>query len=271
MPSSSPKATFSALSPPIHSRSSSRESAALASEGEVEQDQLAFTIESPSRPQLQLFESLFNTRKSLALYCRDDLLWSTLAEVALPCSNCIKHPEACRVPEGSPCCSSCTGKKTCSLGKLLRHRDFSRRCSQDLAYSRRFLESHGSPAQCVSWSISEDAWRRYDNRLHSQISSITILMELNMLDDQDTQAVNRRELAHFQRAQEQEAALAAKRKHVHVSPPRDGSTKKRRSAKTRSQPGASEVAAGEVPRVVRLVFPPARPAPPPLFPSPPRL
>ncbi|KAJ3804848.1 hypothetical protein F5876DRAFT_82525 [Lentinula aff. lateritia] len=91
-----------------------------------------------------------------------------------------------------------------------------------------------------------------------------------MLDDQDTQAVDRRELAHFQRAQEQEAALAAKHKHAHASPPRDGLTKKRRSAKTRSQPGASDAAAGEVPRVVRLVFPPARPAPPPSFPSPPR-
>ncbi|KAJ4488659.1 hypothetical protein C8R41DRAFT_920898 [Lentinula lateritia] len=267
MPSSSPKATFSALSPPIHSCSSSRESVPLASEGEAEQDQLAFTIESPSRPQLQLFENIFNTGKSLASYCRDDPLWSTLAEVALPCSNCFKHPESCKVPEGSPRCSSCTGKKTCSLGKLLRHRYFSRRCSQDLAYSRRFLELHGSPAQRVSWSIPEDAWRRYDDRLHSNISSTSILLELNMLDDQDTQAVDRWELARFQWAQEQEAALAAKRKRTHVSPPREGSTKKRRSTKTRSQPGAPE-AAGEVPRVVRLVFPPARPAPPPLFPSP---
>ncbi|KAJ3924900.1 MAG: hypothetical protein NXY57DRAFT_968801 [Lentinula lateritia] len=80
MPSSSPKATFSSLSPPIRSRSSSRESVALASGGEAEQDQLAFTIESPSRPQLQLFENIFNTGKSLALYCRDDPLWSTLAQ-----------------------------------------------------------------------------------------------------------------------------------------------------------------------------------------------
>ncbi|KAJ3897856.1 hypothetical protein F5879DRAFT_995459 [Lentinula edodes] len=94
-------------------------------------------------------------------------------------------------------------------------------------------------------------------------------MALNMLDDQDTWAVDRQELARFQRAQEQEAALAAKHKHAHTSPPRDRLTKKRQLARTRSQPGTSEVAAGEVPRVVRLVFPPARPAPPPLFPSPP--
>ncbi|KAJ3897262.1 hypothetical protein F5879DRAFT_996315 [Lentinula edodes] len=256
MPSSSPKATFSALSPPIRSRSSSRESAVLASEGEAEQDQLAFTIESPSRPQLQLFETIFNTGKPLASYCRDDPLWSTLTEVALPCSNCVKHPEACKVPEGSPRCSSCTGKKTCSLGKILRHRYFSRRCNQDLAYSRRFLELHGSPAQRVSWSIPEDIWRRYDVRLHSQISSTSILMELNMLDNQDTQAVDRRELARFQRAQEQEAALAL--------------AAKCKRALTRSQPGASEIIAGEVPRVVRLVFPPACPPPPPSSPTPPR-
>ncbi|KAJ3870750.1 hypothetical protein F5051DRAFT_447194 [Lentinula edodes] len=272
MPSSSPKATFSALSPPIRSRSSSRELAVLASEGEAEQDQLAFTIESPSRPQLQLFETIFSTGKPLASYCRDDPLWSTLAEVALPCSNCVKHPEACKVPEGLPRCSSCTGKKTCSLGKILRHQYFSRRCNQDPAYSRRFLELHGSPAQRVSWSIPEDVWRRYDDHLHSQISSTSILMELNMLDDQDTQAVDRRELARFQRAQEQEAALAlaAKRKRAPVSPPGDGSSKKRRSTKTRSQPGASEIIAGEVPWVVRLVFPPARPPPPPSSPTPPR-
>ncbi|KAJ3806630.1 hypothetical protein F5876DRAFT_80491, partial [Lentinula aff. lateritia] len=269
MPSSSPRATFSALSPPIRSHLSSRESAAPASEGEVEQDQLAFTIEPPSQPQLQLFESIFNTGKSLASYCRDDPLWSTLAEVALPCSNCVKHPEACKVPEGSPRCSSCTGKKTCSLGKLLRHCYFSRHCSQDLAYSRRFLQLHGSPAQHMSWSIPEDAWRCYDNHLHSQISFTSILLELNMLDDQDTRAVNRQELERFQCAQEQEAALAAKRKRAHASPPRDGSTKKRRLMKTRSQPGTSEIATGEVPRVVRLVFPPARPAPPASSSSPP--
>ncbi|KAJ3906327.1 hypothetical protein F5879DRAFT_987529 [Lentinula edodes] len=52
------------------------------SDGEVEQDQLAFTIESPSRPQLQLFETVFNTGKPLSAYCEDDPLWSLLAAVA---------------------------------------------------------------------------------------------------------------------------------------------------------------------------------------------
>ncbi|KAJ3845895.1 hypothetical protein EV368DRAFT_89924 [Lentinula lateritia] len=40
----------------------------LESDGEVEQDQLAFTIEFPSRPQLQLFETVFNTGKPLSGY-----------------------------------------------------------------------------------------------------------------------------------------------------------------------------------------------------------
>ncbi|KAJ3846036.1 hypothetical protein EV368DRAFT_89653 [Lentinula lateritia] len=52
------------------------------SDGEVETDQLAFTIELPSRPQLQLFETVFNTGKPLSAYCQDDPLWLLLAEVA---------------------------------------------------------------------------------------------------------------------------------------------------------------------------------------------
>ncbi|KAJ3845934.1 hypothetical protein EV368DRAFT_89844 [Lentinula lateritia] len=90
-----------------------------------------------------------------------------------------------------------------------------------------------------------------------------------MLDDRDTQAVDRQELECFQWAQEQEAVLAAKHKCACASPPRDRLTKKRQSTKARSQPGTSGVAVGEVPRVVQLVFPPARPAPQPLSPSPP--
>ncbi|KAJ3804272.1 hypothetical protein F5876DRAFT_83446 [Lentinula aff. lateritia] len=223
MPSSSPRATFATLSPPIRSRSSPRESVAPASEGEVEQDELVFTIESPSQPQLQLFENVFNTGKSLASYCHDDPLWSTLAEVALPCSNCVRHPKACKVNS--------------SAIVIL-------------------------PVAVVGTShIAEDAWRRYDSRLHSQVSSTSTLLELTMLDDQDTRADERQELESFQRTQEQEAASAAKCKLAHASPPRDGSTKKRRVTKTKSHPGTSEVAAGEVPRIVRLVIPPARPAP----------
>ncbi|KAJ3912035.1 hypothetical protein F5877DRAFT_85257 [Lentinula edodes] len=54
------------------------------SNGEVKQDQLAFTIEFPSCPQLQLFKTVFNTGKPLSGYCQDDPLWLLLAEVASP-------------------------------------------------------------------------------------------------------------------------------------------------------------------------------------------
>ncbi|GAW09481.1 hypothetical protein LENED_011636 [Lentinula edodes] len=255
MPSSPSKAPTAAGPSrlPLPRSSSGRE---VASDGEVEQDQLAFTIESPSLPQLQLFENIFNTGKSLAVYCRDDPLWPILAAVALPCSNCTKHPETCKVPEGSPRCSFCTGKKTCSLGKLLRYRYFARRCNQDLAYSRRFLELHGTPAQRVSWTIPEDVWHRYDELLHSSTSATKVLVELNMLDDQDSQAVDRSELRRFQEAQEQEALLAARRKRVNASPPPKVRSKKRRLTKVVEEPVIEEV-----PRLVRLVIPPSRPAP----------
>ncbi|KAJ3920567.1 hypothetical protein F5877DRAFT_65609 [Lentinula edodes] len=100
--SSSPSKAPSAAGPSRSSLPRSSSEGEVASNGEVEQDQLAFTIELPSIPQLQLFENVFNTGKLLAAYCRDDPLWSTLAAVALPCSNCTKHPETCKVPEGSP-------------------------------------------------------------------------------------------------------------------------------------------------------------------------
>ncbi|KAJ3846309.1 hypothetical protein EV368DRAFT_89233 [Lentinula lateritia] len=235
-------------------RSSSGEK--VASDGEVEQDQLAFTLESPSIPQIQLFENVFNTGKSLAAYCRDDPLWPTLAAVALPCSNCTKHPETCKVPEGSPQCAFCTGKKTCSLGKLLQSRYFAHCCNQDLAYSHQFLEMHGTPAQRLSWTILEDVWRRYDELLHSSTSVTKVLVELNMLNEQDSQAIDRSELRRFQEAQEQEALLAAKRKHVNASPQPRARPKKRRLTKVVEEPVVEEV-----PRLVRLVIPPSRPAP----------
>ncbi|KAJ3924594.1 MAG: hypothetical protein NXY57DRAFT_969507 [Lentinula lateritia] len=207
-----------------------------SSGGEVEQDQLAFMIKSPLLPQLQLFENIFNTGKSLAAYCRDDPLWPPLAAVALPCSNCTKHPETCKVPEGFPWCSFCTGKKTCSLGKLLRYCYFARRCNQDLAYSRQFLELHGTPAQQVSWTIPEDVWHWYDGLLHLSTSATKVLVELNMLDDQDSWAVDR--------------------KCVNASPQPRVCSKKRQLTKVVEEPVIEKVL-----RLVRLVIPPSRPAP----------
>ncbi|KAJ3925039.1 MAG: hypothetical protein NXY57DRAFT_1075589, partial [Lentinula lateritia] len=101
MPSSPSKAP-SAAGPSRSSLPRSSSGGEAASDGEVEQDQLAFTIESPSLPQLQLFENIFNTGKSLAAYCRDDPLWPILAAVALPCSNCTKHPKTCKSRQAAP-------------------------------------------------------------------------------------------------------------------------------------------------------------------------
>ncbi|KAJ4486569.1 hypothetical protein C8J55DRAFT_487560 [Lentinula edodes] len=184
----------------------------LESDGEAEQDQLAFTIEFPSRPQLQLFETVFNTGKPLSGYCQDDPLWPLLAEVASPCSNCSKSPAKCKVLPNSPRCTNCSVKKTCSLGKILRYRYFARRCNQDLAYSRRFLELHGTPAHQSTWGIPMGTWRQYDAALHERTSSTSTLLELNMLDDQDVADVDQQELRDFLALQQEEAAVAAKRK-----------------------------------------------------------
>ncbi|KAJ3924131.1 MAG: hypothetical protein NXY57DRAFT_970656, partial [Lentinula lateritia] len=250
--SSSPSKAPSAAGPSRSSLPRSSSEGEVASDGEVDQDQLAFTIESPSIPQIQFFENVFNTGKSLVAYCRDDPLWSTLAAVALPCSNCTKHPETCKVLEGSPRCAFCTGKKTCSLGKLLRHRYFARRCHQDLAYSRRFLETHGTPVQRVSWTIPEDVWCRYDELLHSSTSTTKVLVELNMLNEQDSRAIDRSELRRFQEAQEQETLLAAKRKRVNAPPSPKVCPKKRRLAEVVEKRRVEEPVVGEVPRLIRL-------------------
>ncbi|KAJ3897983.1 hypothetical protein F5879DRAFT_1071555 [Lentinula edodes] len=146
-------------------------------------------------------------------------------------------------------------------GKLLRYRYFARCCNQDLAYSRQFLEMHGTPAQRVSWTIPEDVWRRYDELLHSSTSTTKVLVELNMLDEQDSRAIDRSELRRFQEAQEQETLLAAKRKHVNASPPPKVRPKKRRLTKVVEERRVEEPVVEEVPRLVCLVIPPSRPAP----------
>ncbi|KAJ3897081.1 hypothetical protein F5879DRAFT_996650, partial [Lentinula edodes] len=280
---------------PVNRRSTSRSSSPLLpavtslgevvspvpqSDGEVEQDQLAFTIEAPSRPQLQLFETIFNTGKSLSAYCEDDPLWSLLAAVASPCTNCLKSPSKCQVPANSPRCTNCSSKKTCSLGKILRYRYFARRCSQDLAYSRRFLELHGTPAQRVTWGIPLDVWRRYDAVLHDRTSSTSTLLELNMLDEQDEVTADQQELQKFLALQQDEASVAAKRKRVRSPLPVAGpSTKKVRLevSKKRSRRRAPGIEVDtEPPRRVLLVVPPSRssvtstiaPVPPPALSSP---
>ncbi|KAJ4464607.1 hypothetical protein C8R41DRAFT_926889 [Lentinula lateritia] len=243
------------------------------SDGEVETDQLAFTIESPSRPQLQLFKMVFNTGKPLAAYCQDDPLWLLLAEVASPCTNCLKTPGKCKVLPNTPRCTNCSSKKTCSLGKILRYRYFARRCNQDLAYSRRFLELHGTPAHQLAWGIPLTAWREYDAALHARTSSTSILLELRMLDEQDAVEADQQELQEFLALQQNEAAVAAKRKRGRSPMPVPGpSSKKIRSdaPKKRSRRKSPEVGVSvEPPRRVWLVVPPVRSVAPTSPPVPP--
>ncbi|KAJ3847246.1 hypothetical protein EV368DRAFT_87947 [Lentinula lateritia] len=234
----------------------------LDSDGEVEQDQLAFTIEFPSRPQLQLFETVFNTGKPLSGYCQDDPLWPLLAEVASPCSNCSKSPDKCKVLLNSPRCTNCSAKKTCSLGKVLRYRYFARRCNQDPAYSRRFLELHGTPAHQSTWGIPLSVWRRYDVALHARTSSTSTLLELNMLDEQDAADADQQELREFLALQQGEAVVAAKRKRDRSPLPIAGPSSKRvrsdASKKRSRRRSPEEEAVQESPLRVRLVVPPGR-------------
>ncbi|KAH7878370.1 uncharacterized protein C8R40DRAFT_1167796 [Lentinula edodes] len=232
------------------------------SNGEVGQDQLAFTIESPSHPQLQLFETVFNTGKPLSAYCEDNPLWSLLAAVASPCTNCLKTPGKCQVPANSPQCTNCSSKKTCSLGKTLQYQYFARQCNQDLAYSRRFLELHGTPAHRATWGIPLDVWHQYDAALHERTSSTSTLLELNMLDEQDGVTADQQELQKFLALQQDEASVAAKQKCARSPLPVVGpSTKKVRlevpKKCSRCKAPGVEVDS-EPPCHVLLVVPPSR-------------
>ncbi|KAJ3848851.1 hypothetical protein EV368DRAFT_86156, partial [Lentinula lateritia] len=254
-------------------------SSAPESDGEVERDQLAFTIGLLSRPQLQLFETVFNTGKPLSGYCQDNPLWLLLAEVASPCTNCSKTPSKCKLLPNSPQCTNCSSKKTCSLGKILQYRYFARRCNEDLAYSHRFLELHGTPAHQSTWGIPLSVWREYDTVLHAHTSSTSTLLELNMLDERDTVDADQQELQRFLVLQQSEAAASARRKRDRSPMPVAGpSSKKIRSdAPKKRSPWKSPVveANPEPPRRVWLVVPPVRsvvapssvPAPPRTSPS----
>ncbi|KAJ3911982.1 hypothetical protein F5877DRAFT_85311 [Lentinula edodes] len=82
--------TSRASSPLLPTLTSLREVASPdpESDGEVEQGQLAFPIKSLAHPQLQLFETMFNTGKPLSGYFEDDPLWSLLAAYDAALHNC---------------------------------------------------------------------------------------------------------------------------------------------------------------------------------------
>ncbi|KAJ3803487.1 hypothetical protein F5876DRAFT_85234, partial [Lentinula aff. lateritia] len=164
------------------------------------------------------------------------------------------------------------------LGKILRYRYFAHRCNQDLAYSRRFLELHGTSAHQLTWGIPLTAWREYDAALHARTSSTSILLELRMLDEQDAVDADQQELQEFLILQQNKAAVAAKRKRSRSPMPVAGpSSKKIRSDAPKKRSHRKSPAVGvnaEPPRRVRLVVPPVRsvaptslPVPPPASPS----
>ncbi|KAJ3911503.1 hypothetical protein F5877DRAFT_85878 [Lentinula edodes] len=266
MPSSCPHSSFPHESfPPLPILTSLAEevSPVPESEGEVEQDQLAFTIDSPSCPHFQLFENIFNTGKPLAGYCQDDPLWSLLAAVASPCTNCVKAPHNCKVLPNSPHCTNCSAKKTCSLGKILQYRYFAQHCDQDLAYSRRFLELHGTPMHHATWGIPLETWRQYDANLHQCTSSTTVLLELNMANDQDADAVDQQELRRYLALQQEKAAIAAKcKRNCSPSPVAGPSHKKTTGSEVpKRRPCCKHLtveASSEPAPCVRLVIPPGR-------------
>ncbi|KAJ3878280.1 hypothetical protein F5051DRAFT_439805 [Lentinula edodes] len=150
-------------------------------------NELASTIEEPPLGQLALFRSVFGIGVSLAWYIVDDPLWPLLASAGLPCSFCIrgKKEANCSVVPHLACCSNCDDKKPCILGRLARFRYFSRKCSQDLAFARRFLEVHGNPGQRTCFALPSKQWRDIAAKIKAGTNSTVALIELNTLDAQD--------------------------------------------------------------------------------------
>ncbi|KAJ3848759.1 hypothetical protein EV368DRAFT_86254 [Lentinula lateritia] len=127
--------------------------------------------------------SVFGVGISLACYIVDDSLWSILAAAGLPCPTCVRG--SCSIVPHLARCSNCDDKKPCVLGCLVRFRYFSRKCSRDLAFARRFLEVHGNPGQRTRYSLPTEQWRLIYGRVKQSTNSTSALLELNPLDDQD--------------------------------------------------------------------------------------
>ncbi|KAJ3861676.1 hypothetical protein EV359DRAFT_84085 [Lentinula novae-zelandiae] len=62
----------------------------------------------------------------------------------------------------------------------------------------------------ATWGIPLETWQQYDANLHQRTSSTAVLLELNMLDDQDADAVDWQELRTYLALQQEEAAIAAR-------------------------------------------------------------
>ncbi|KAJ3925166.1 MAG: hypothetical protein NXY57DRAFT_968259 [Lentinula lateritia] len=166
-------------------------------------DEIVSNVEEPSLGQLSLFKSVFGVGVSLARYIVDDPLWSTLAAAGLPCPTCVrgKKEGSCSLVPHLARCSNCDDKKPCVLGRLVRFRYFSRKCSRDLAFARRFLEVHGDPGQRTRYSLPTEQWRILYDRVEQSTNSTSALLELNPLDDQDQRELDHQELRELRQRQ----------------------------------------------------------------------
>ncbi|KAJ3924719.1 MAG: hypothetical protein NXY57DRAFT_1044702, partial [Lentinula lateritia] len=161
-------------------------------------DELANTLEEPPLGQLALFRSVFGVGVSLVRYIVDDPLWPLLAAAGLPCSFCIrgKKEANCSVVPHLARCSNCDDKKPCVLGRLARFRYFS-------PFARRFLEVHGDPGQRTRFTLPSEQWRNIAAKIEASTNSTVALIELNSLDEQDQQELDRLELGEFLRKRPQ--------------------------------------------------------------------
>ncbi|KAJ3897746.1 hypothetical protein F5879DRAFT_927598 [Lentinula edodes] len=141
---------------------------------------------------------------------------------------------------------------------------FAHRCNQDLAYSCRFLELHGTPAHQSTWGIPLSIWRECDAALHACTSSTSTLLELNMLDERDTIDADQQELQRFLALQQNETVVAAKRKRDRSPMPVAGpSSKKVQLDVPKKRPHRKSLVVDLNPEPscrVQLVVPPGRPA-----------
>ncbi|KAJ3863182.1 hypothetical protein EV359DRAFT_82598 [Lentinula novae-zelandiae] len=162
-------------------------------------DEIVSSLEEPSLGHLSLFKSVFGVGVSLARYIVDDPLWSILAAAGLPCPTCVrgKKTGTCSIVPHLARCSNCDDKKPCVLGRLARFRYFSHKCSRDLAFACRFLEIHGDPGQRTCYSLPTEQWRVIYDRVEQRTNLTSALLELNPLDDQDQQQLDRQELWEF--------------------------------------------------------------------------
>ncbi|KAJ3803479.1 hypothetical protein F5876DRAFT_85254 [Lentinula aff. lateritia] len=166
-------------------------------------DEIVSGLEEPSLGQLSLFKSVFGVGISLARYIVDDPLWSILAAAGLPCPTCIwgKKEGSCSLVPHLARCSNCDDKKLCVLGCLARFQYFSRKCSHDLAFARRFLEVHGNSGQRTRYFLPTEQWRVIYDRVERSTNSTSALLVLNPLDDQDQREPDRQELWEFRQCQ----------------------------------------------------------------------